>query len=133
MLQVNEIILIVDDNQSVRTVMRRVLEPAGYGVYLAETARAALHIANSLGPELDILICDFILPDSPALEIVRAIESACPQVKTVVMSGSFTQGDVQPFQSGGGSYPVLSKPFTPQQLLIAIANVSHPEGEYEDR
>ncbi|UCF69516.1 MAG: response regulator, partial [Acidobacteriota bacterium] len=54
--------LLVQDDDLVRSYIRSVLEREGYEVHLAQDTREALALAEQLGPSLDLLITDVIMP-----------------------------------------------------------------------
>ena len=114
------VILVVDDEPPVRRLIEHVLKSAGHFVYATESAADAIAIAQALGPELDILLCDIFLPQSSGIDVGRQVNAICPTVQTILISGEFPSDDETPFIIDGIPYRVLPKPFTPQQLLNVI-------------
>jgi PAS domain S-box-containing protein len=117
----SETVLLVEDAQSVRTVIRDYLESGGYSVVDLETPSRALEFArNHMGP-IHLLLTDVVMPGISGLELARHIRSARPGIKVLYMSGY-----VPRTADGNGlkeSTSLLQKPFTLEELLQRIRSV----------
>ncbi len=79
-------VIVVDDEPSVRRIVRRMLEPAGYVVEEASDAQEACDSIQNSGP-LDLLISDFHMPDLTGDEVARRFRAAKPDVKVLFITG----------------------------------------------
>ena len=117
----SETVLLVEDAQSVRTVIRDYLESGGYSVVDIETAGRALDFArNHMGP-IHLLLTDVVMPGISGLELARQTRLARPGIKVLYMSGY-----VPRTADGNGlkeSTSLLQKPFTLEELLQRIRSV----------
>jgi CheY-like chemotaxis protein len=115
-------ILVIDDNDALRSVARRMLVAAGYDVQEAASGKAAL--AGLLLHPVDVIITDILMPDMEGLELIRALRQAHPQVKIIAMSGS--GGGPEGYLDQAlkcGAHQILPKPFTKDSLIAVVNNV----------
>jgi two-component system, cell cycle sensor histidine kinase and response regulator CckA len=112
-----ETLLVVEDEESVRTLTRRTLEEAGYRVLEAGDGRSALELV--LTAEIDLVLCDVILPEMSGHELGRRISSVRPDLPVLYMSG-YPGADV--FDRGliARDAPFIEKPFTADDLASYI-------------
>ncbi len=124
-------VLVVDDSRTLRRVVARVLEDAGYEVDLASDGREALERATARAP--DLVLTDFVMPHMNGLRFVQALRAVhnLARVPVVLMSakadrigGSFVEQT--------GALDAITKPFSPEALLavtthaLARASASRP-------
>lgn len=109
-----ETILIVDDDESVRVMIRRVLRQYGYAVIEAGQGSDALKICDAHVGTLNLLLSDIVLPDINGVEVARQISTRHPEVKVVLMSG-YLDRDFGNFCLDA-RIPFLQKPFSPDGL-----------------
>lgn len=112
------VILVVDDEPSVRSIVRITLERAGYAVREAASAEEAMRKLTDQ-PAPRILLTDIVMPGKNGLWLAAQVHRALPSVRVLFMSG-FTQ-DYQVELTGA---VCLSKPFTTTQLLAAIDDIA---------
>lgn len=112
-------VLVVDDESNMQTVMRMVLEEAGYDVLLADTGEAALgHLHN---PNLDVILTDLKMPGMGGEALVRRCRKELPNVPVIIVTAHGTiSSAVRSIRDGAADY--LTKPFEPEQLEIAVHN-----------
>ena len=112
-------VLVVDDEGNMQTVMRMVLEEAGYDVLLADTGEAALsHLHN---PNLDVILTDLKMPGMGGEALVRRCRKELPNVPVIIVTAHGTiSSAVRSIRDGAADY--LTKPFEPEQLEIAVHN-----------
>jgi CheY-like chemotaxis protein len=79
-------VLVVDDEESVRTFAERVLVDAGYEVALAADGPDALRIAPLLGP-FDLFLIDLVMPRMNGNEVARLLRRADPDAKILYFTG----------------------------------------------
>jgi len=113
-------LLVVDDDSLVRRSCRRTLEQ-DYDVQLAETGGDGLEL---LGTEsFDLVLLDLKLPDVSGMDILQQAPDRFPDTPVIVITGYSTiKSAVEAIKMGAFDY--LSKPFTPDELLAAVAKAT---------
>ncbi|RYE93644.1 MAG: sigma-54-dependent Fis family transcriptional regulator [Myxococcales bacterium] len=110
-------VLVVDDEENIRRMVRVCLEAAGHTVTLAPTAEAAVAAARRSPP--DLALVDVRLGAADGLEVTRALRQEAPGARVVMMTAYATVDNaVAAMKAGASDY--LPKPFTPEQLLHAV-------------
>jgi CheY-like chemotaxis protein len=118
-------ILVVDDDQLVRTAIELCLRRAGHEVVVADGGEAGMRELKS--QTFDVMLVDIFMPGIRGFESIRRFHECAPQVPLVAISGySFaaleTPGvDFQRMATDVGAVCCLRKPFSPQMLLSVIA------------
>lgn len=105
-------ILVVDDEEPVRSLVRDALESEGYTVLDTGDPLEAKRIAAS--NTIHLLLTDVVMPRMNGLELADRVEAASPATKVLMMSGFMT-----PAMKASGR-TILSKPFTIDALLRAV-------------
>jgi two-component system cell cycle sensor histidine kinase/response regulator CckA len=106
-------ILVVDDEATIRNLIRRILQRAHYHLLFAEDGVEALKLVEA-HPTIDLLLTDVMLPRMDGPELVKRVAEMRPGLKVVYMSGHAAQ-DV-----GLAAASYLEKPFTPETLSRKI-------------
>ncbi len=121
-LRGNENILLVEDEDSVRRLTRRVLETFGYRVLEARSGREALDLSPSQLEQMDLLLTDVIMPGGvTGRELAERLTSERPNLKVVFTSGYSGEvlgHDTEIMRRSKTRF--LSKPCSPRELLLAI-------------
>lgn len=118
----HETILLVEDEISVRTAARRILESAGYHVMDVPGPREAmLRSAQHIGP-IHLLLTDMVMPEMSGRELSGKFRVERPGALTVFMSG-YTEDAVLRQSVGEPGTFFIQKPFTPQSLRHKIRMV----------
>ena len=117
-------ILIVKDDQQVLELLVELLEPEGYQVFSATTAKRALEVMTTV--RADLILCDVVMPQMNGTELATRIGVEFPDVPVILMS-AFTPAGVARVGVSETLVPVLQKPFEPTQLaqLVQLA-LEHP-------
>ncbi len=114
-----ETVLVVEDSESVRRMVERILRKAGYRVLVAESATAALRHCSRHEGQIDLLLADVVLPRIPGPEIARRALELRPGVRILFMSGftddTLTQHGLQPTADS-----LIEKPFSSTHLLVRV-------------
>ena len=105
-------ILVVDDEDPVRELVRDALESEGYTVLVTADPLEARRIATSR--TIHLLLTDVVMPRMNGLELAERVEAASPATKVLMMSGFMT-----PAMKASGR-TILSKPFGLDDLLRAV-------------
>ncbi|HVZ01384.1 MAG TPA: response regulator [Dongiaceae bacterium] len=122
-------ILIVDDDDQIRNLLRTVLESHGYAVRHAANGLEAAKLAEAETP--DLVITDIFMPEADGFEVLAVIKKSHPEIPVIVVSGSQVTPNVDFLHLAGrlGAYSVLHKPFRPQQLVEAVETaLANPSG-----
>jgi CheY-like chemotaxis protein len=113
-------ILVIDDEELVRTAMAGVLRRAGHRVTLAADGDDAL---DGFAPQhYDLVITDIIMPRREGIETLRALRQLEPGIRIIAMSGSggTDQGFYLKAAVALGADATLQKPFTVAELRLAV-------------
>ncbi len=110
-----EKLLLVDDDDDVRDIVKRVLTELGYVVREAANGEAALGALPEFKP--DLLIVDFAMPGLNGAEVVLAARQSNPGIRILFVSGF---ADFEALENAIGSAPLLRKPFRPNELAAAV-------------
>ena len=112
-------ILVIDDMEDNRRILRDLLTTGGFEVIEAETGEAGVEVAEASRP--DLILMDIQLPGLDGYEATRRIK-ANPELRhipiIVVTSYALSGDDVKAFAAGCDAY--VTKPFVPRQLLAKI-------------
>jgi len=114
-----ETILVVEDEEAVRTLARRCLEEAGYRVMEAVAGREALELVTTSNGRVDLVLCDVILPEMTGHELGRSLEAIRPELPILYMSG-YPGLEVVKRGLITREAPFLEKPFSPESLASAV-------------
>jgi putative two-component system response regulator len=112
-------ILIVEDDEHVGRLVRAMLEDKGYTCSIATNATDAKRLLDETEPEL--VLCDVNLPDASGLDLTRHATASHRDTAVVMMSG-LDDPAVAEDALTLGAYGYIIKPFTPNELLIGVAN-----------
>jgi two-component system cell cycle sensor histidine kinase/response regulator CckA len=120
------IILIVDDQENVRALLRRQLNDRGHTVLEAGDGAEALHLVRRRNGAVDLVLSDVVMPQMNGTELATRIGGEFPGIPVILMS-AFAPAGVARVGLGEAIVPVLHKPFDPVQLdeLVALA-LQHP-------
>ena len=126
-------ILVIDDEQYIRTALREVLEREGFEVSAAADGRKGLELLEDEGA--DLVITDIIMPGIDGVATLEQIKAAHPDLPVIVISGG---GNVAPMEyepgaistsaflasaAKAGASCTLTKPFNRQELVSAVNNL----------
>lgn len=114
-------VLVVDDEESVRRVLKSTLEKAGYHVIEAVNGREALTVYNSSGPTIAAVIIDMTMPVLGGLPAMREMVQMNPAVRIIAASG-IHENETIAKSVGRQVTEFLPKPFTSEMLLRAVAH-----------
>ncbi len=116
-------ILLIDDDDAVRQVLRRLLEREGHGVRDAADGAAGLRLLDERRP--DVVLTDVYMPEMDGIELLVAIQEAEPGLPVIVVSGGgFASADfVLEDAAQLGADAILSKPFERSVVLDTIRRV----------
>ena len=113
-------ILLIDDDDAVRGMLRTALSRHGHTVIEARDGVEGLALYPSVNP--DLLITDLVMPRKGGLEVLAELREKYPPVKAIAISGGRRQGETENLQQATalGAAKVLAKPFSLDALLAAV-------------
>lgn len=116
-------ILVIDDEQLLRSTVVTILTRAGFSVEEASDGQAGLAMFHKNPP--DVVITDVFMPNRDGIEVVMELKRLYPHTKIIAMTGG---GQTRMMEIGSatkilGADHVLHKPFEREHLLAAINNV----------
>jgi len=112
-------ILVIDDNDQERALIRKMLEADGHEV--REAAGGVEGVALAMEQWPDLVLCDLLMPDKDGFETMREIHAHNRAIKIVAMSGVlFGIADHATMAERLGLAGVLEKPFRHAQLLDVV-------------
>lgn len=110
-------VLIVEDEQSIATLIKYNIEQAGYDTDLANDGKHALQLINER--QYDFIVLDLMLPEISGLEVCETIRNQGNDVPILMLTAKSDEEDkVIGLQSGADDY--LTKPFSPKELIARI-------------
>ena len=128
-----ETILVVEDEEAVRKLLRDVLEQRGYRVLEAASGADALEIASNPAEHIDLLLTDVVMPRMGGRELARRFALGRPDTPILFLSGYTEEmvGD-QGVLTPGANF--MSKPFAPEELARRVREIldSVRKGSAED-
>ncbi len=122
-----ELVLVVDDEPSVRLITQRTLEAFGYRVAVAADGAEAVAIYARRGDEIAVVLTDMMMPVMDGAATIRVLRKMNPSVRIIAASGLMTH--VRGTGTALGIRHVLTKPYAAEALLTALheclRDVSH--------
>ena len=115
----SEVVLVVEDETPVKSLLRRVLQAGGYSVLEAGSGRDALDLGSRHLGRLDLLLTDVVMPGMSGTELADHLGRERPELRVLYTSG-YTDDAVL---GAVAASPFLAKPFTPDALLRAVREV----------
>jgi CheY-like chemotaxis protein len=110
-------VLIVDDEPTVRRIVSLVLEKAGFKVLQAPCGFSALDLLRKHLADVSILLTDVMMEGMNGPDLVSQARKIRPDLACVYMSGTYFNA---------GEAPFVQKPFNASQLIAAIRSVADP-------
>ncbi len=126
-----ETILLVEDHEAVRGLVRTALTGRGYRVIEATRGDEALAIARELAEAPDLVLTDVVMPGLSGREVAERLRETYPRTPVLFMSG-YTNDVVTRQGILDADVAFLAKPFTPQQLLRKVREILDAPARDED-
>lgn len=118
----SETILVVEDDDSLRTLTVALLQSAGYTVLEAANAEMAICMAEEHKEAIDIVLTDVIMPGMSGRELAQRVRALRPKTKALLMSG-YAPDLIARYGAMETDIALLEKPFTRHSLLVALSAV----------
>jgi CheY-like chemotaxis protein len=116
-------ILVIDDEDLIRELVKEMLEAEGYVVSTAANGKEGVRVFHKELP--DLIITDIFMPEMEGLETIRELQRVSPNVKIIAISGGGEKGMLS-FLSHAkrfGALRALEKPFSRQELITTVGEL----------
>jgi len=117
-----ETILVVDDDESIRSLIIDSLQPLGYNIIPASVGAEALEIIRMHEQKIDLVLSDIIMPGMNGKQLLDTILQEYPETKTILMSG-YTDNVIAHHGVLQSDYTLINKPLLPIELASRIRAV----------
>jgi two-component system cell cycle sensor histidine kinase/response regulator CckA len=118
-LRGRETVLVAEDEEGVRELLRKILQEFGYTVLAARHGRDALLLAGEHGGGIDLLLTDVVMPEMSGRELAETLQDRQPGLKVLFMSG-YTDDEVLQRGVSGKDASLLRKPFAAEELVRRV-------------
>jgi two-component system cell cycle sensor histidine kinase/response regulator CckA len=116
-----ETILLAEDDESVRSLGRLVLQQAGYTVIAASDGTEAVTLFEERGQEVDLVVLDLIMPKMGGREVYEELQKRRPGLAAVFTSG-YSEKEIHSNFTRRVGVTLVQKPFHQRDLLLAVRN-----------
>ncbi|MEO8904753.1 MAG: sigma-54 dependent transcriptional regulator [Polyangiaceae bacterium] len=117
-------VLVVDDEENLRLVLRTLLRRHGYEVETAESGEVALGMVDSFGP--DVVLTDVRMPKMGGLDLLTTLKAKGNEATVIVMS-AYGNMDLALEAMKAGAYDYVQKPFKPDEVVLALRKAEERE------
>jgi two-component system response regulator AtoC len=117
-------VLVVDDEENLRLVLRTLLRRHGYEVETAESGEEALGMVDSFGP--DVVLTDVRMPKMGGLDLLTTLKAKGNEATVIVMS-AYGNMDLALEAMKAGAYDYVQKPFKPDEVVLALRKAEERE------
>lgn len=127
-------LLVVDDEEKIRTLIKKYAEFEGHEVAEAENGMQAVEVCRRKPQKFDLIIMDVMMPELDGFSAVAEIRKTCRSPVLMLSARGEEYDKIHGFELGIDDYVV--KPFSPKELMMrvnAIMNRVHPQGGAEKR
>jgi len=124
-------VLLVDDEESVRSLGTRMLERIGFQTLVATNGQEALELYRVRGEDISLVLLDLTMPRMDGEEAFRQLRRINPEVRVVMTSG-YTEMEVEPRFAGKRLYGFLQKPYTLDALTACLRDALSDEAPTKD-
>ncbi|MGH7253890.1 MAG: response regulator, partial [Nitrospiraceae bacterium] len=118
----SETILLVEDEEGVRTLASTILQIQGYTVLAAQEGAEALQISQAHPGRIHLLLTDMVMPGMSGGEVAERLAVTRRETRVLYISGYTGKGNIHPSVLDPGA-TLLQKPFTPEELAFKVRKV----------
>jgi response regulator RpfG family c-di-GMP phosphodiesterase len=115
------VVLLVDDDQSIRSALRRVFRKNNFNVIEADGGHAALNLLEN--EMVDVIVSDQRMPGMTGTELLSKVKESFPHVGRIMLSGQSDFDDLCDAINEASVYRFLSKPWDEKQLINVVNDV----------
>jgi two-component system cell cycle sensor histidine kinase/response regulator CckA len=112
-------VLLVEDEDAVRSFAARALGQRGYNVLQASTGVEALEIFNNFDGEVDLVVSDVVMPEMDGPTLMKHLRASHPDLKIIFISG-YAEDSFRRNLSDKDDFMFLQKPFDLKELAAAV-------------
>jgi CheY-like chemotaxis protein len=113
------IVLVIDDEETIRRTAEAILEKRGFHVALADTGAAGVEAFRRLSDRIALVLLDLTMPTMSGNEVLRVIRTIRPDA-AVIMSSGYAEAEVMRQIDSGDIAGFIQKPYTAAQLLNKV-------------
>jgi two-component system, NtrC family, response regulator AtoC len=117
-------ILVVDDEENIRLVLRTLLKKHGFEVEVADSGEAALALLDAFDP--DVILTDVRMPKMGGLDLLATLKAKQHPATVIVMS-AYGNVDLAIEAMKAGAYDYVSKPFKPDEIVLVLRKAEERE------
>src|SRR5512143_3617162 len=117
-------VLVVDDEESMRHMLSLILKREGYEILTAAGGREAIGLTEA--HLFDFVLLDVVMPEMDGLEVLKTIKDRKVEA-TVIMMSAYGNLDTAVEAMKSGAYDYISKPFRPDEALMALRKAEERE------
>src|SRR5271163_1864048 len=117
-------VLVVDDEENIRLVLRTLLKKHGYEVEVADSGESALVMVDTFGP--DVILTDVRMPKMGGLDLLATLKAKQNPATVIVMS-AYGNVDLALEAMKAGAYDYVGKPFKPDEIVLALKKAEERE------
>ncbi len=117
-------VLVVDDEENIRLVLRTLLRKHGYEVEVADSGESALALLDSFGP--DVILTDVRMPKMGGMDLLATLKAKQHPATVIVMS-AYGNVDLALEAMKAGAYDYVGKPFKPDEVVLALKKAEERE------
>lgn len=115
-------IMVVEDDDQVRTLVRNLLTSDGFRVIDARTGAEGLRLALEFEGNIDLLLSDMLLPEISGYDVAAQVKSRYPDMKVILMTG-WVEGEIVQRSVSELGAAFLDKPFAPAKLRQMVRDM----------
>jgi two-component system response regulator AtoC len=117
-------VLVVDDEENLRLVLRTLLKRQGYEVETAESGEQALSLVDTFGP--DVILTDVRMPKMGGLDLLATLQAKGNEATVIVMS-AYGNVDLALEAIKAGAYDYVQKPFKHEEIVLTLRKAEERE------
>ena len=117
-------VLVVDDEENIRLVLKTLLKRHGYDVEVADSGETALALVDAFGP--DVILTDVRMPKMNGLDLLATLKAKQNPATVIVMS-AYGSVDLALEAMKAGAYDYVGKPFKPDEIVLALRKAEERE------
>ena len=121
-------LLIIDDDQRIRNLLKKFLHKAKFRVSTAKDAVHARELLKSL--KFDLLVCDVMMPGEDGVSLTNSLSKELKTPIVLITAKGDIENRILGLEAGADDY--ISKPFEPQELLLRIQAILKRTSKVED-
>jgi two-component system response regulator AtoC len=117
-------VLVVDDEENIRLVLKTLLKRHGYDVEVADSGESALALVDAFGP--DVILTDVRMPKMNGLDLLATLKAKQNPATVIVMS-AYGSVDLALEAMKAGAYDYVGKPFKPDEIVLVLRKAEERE------